>query len=130
MKPVYQYSILLWLGFIFVAIANAALREKVFKLFMGDLTAHQLSTVTFILISWGIFYLFFKKWGLQYSNTDLIIIGIGFFIATVLFEFGAGHFVFGNSWGNLFADYNLLNGRVWSLVLLALLTLPWLIGRK
>lgn len=130
MKAVYLSAIVLWFGFIPVALLNAALREKILKLFVNDLTAHQLSTVTFILLSSIIFFIFFKKLGLQYTNNDLIIIGIGFFVATILFEFVAGHYVFGNSWEKLFIDYNLLKGRVWSLVLLALLTLPWLIGRK
>lgn len=130
MKPVFIYSIFLWISFIFVAIANAALRENVFKLFVGELTAHQLSTVTFILATWVIFYIFFKKLNLQYTNNDLIAIGIGFFVATILFEFIAGHYVFGNSWAKLLADYNIFKGRVWSFVLLSLLSLPWLIGRK
>jgi len=33
------------------------------------------------------------------------------------------------SWATLFADYNLLRGRIWILVLVATFIAPWLAGR-
>jgi hypothetical protein len=43
---------------------------------------------------------------------------------TVCFEFVTGHYLFGNSWARLCADYRFWEGRLWSLVLLAQLTGP------
>jgi hypothetical protein len=37
---------------------------------------------------------------------------------TVIFEFVFGHYVIGHPWRKLFHDYNLLEGRVWVLVLI------------
>ena len=35
---------------------------------------------------------------------------------TLVFEFLGGHFIFGKPWAELLADYNLLAGRIWSMV--------------
>jgi hypothetical protein len=40
-----------------------------------------------------------------------------------------GHFVVGHPWARLFADYDLLSGRVWSVFLLWILFMPWLFYR-
>jgi hypothetical protein len=37
---------------------------------------------------------------------------------TLAFEFLAGHYLFGNPWSKLLADYNLLRGHIWVLVLI------------
>lgn len=39
-------------------------------------------------------------------------------ILTVVFEFSFGHYVVGGSWSKLLSDYNILDGRVWSLFIL------------
>lgn len=130
MKPIYLYSILFWLLLAVVAIINGIVRNSVYRQYVGDLAAHHISTAIFISVMFGLMYVFFKKSGLEYSNSDLIPIGVGLLIGTIAFEFIAGHYVFGNSWEKLLADYNIFRGRVWSLVLLALLFGPWIIGRK
>jgi len=43
---------------------------------------------------------------------------------TLAFEFGAGHYLFHTPWAALIADYNILRGRLWILVLAATLTAP------
>jgi hypothetical protein len=50
-------------------------------------------------------------------------------VLTVLFEFGFGHFVMGNSWDTLLADYNVLEGRIWVMVLITETVAPYLMGR-
>jgi hypothetical protein len=50
-------------------------------------------------------------------------------ILTVVFEFLAGHYLFENSWDRLIADYNMVRGRVWVLVLFASFFAPrWAAG--
>jgi hypothetical protein len=52
---------------------------------------------------------------------------------TVLFEFVFGHYVLGNSWDVLLADYRIWQGRLWSLVLISEAIAPvitaWIINR-
>ena len=52
------------------------------------------------------------------------MVGTVWVALTVAFEFVAGHYVFGNSWERLIADYNVFRGRIWILVLLMNLFAP------
>jgi ABC-type glycerol-3-phosphate transport system permease component len=56
--------------------------------------------------------------------TQAIAIGTIWLILTVAFEFFFGRYVGNHPWSRLLADYNLLAGRLWGLVLLAVATLP------
>ena len=58
----------------------------------------------------------------------LLGLGLSWMMATVLFEFGFGHYVAGHTWSRLFADYNVAAGRVWILVLLTILVTPSAVG--
>ncbi len=122
MKNIYKH-ILWWFAFPFIAIFNATLRELIYKKPLGDLAAHQISTVTGILFFGIIFYFIFKKWKIE-SVKHAILIGLIWLGLTILFEFGFGHYVMANSWQKLFHDYNLAEGRVWSLFLLWITIAP------
>lgn len=114
-----------WLIFLLLAIINAIIRESLYKPFLGDLLAHQLSSVIFIFIVLFLTYAFLRIGKLELNNTEAFLMGIAWLIATILFEFIAGHYIFGNPWERLFADYNLLEGRIWSLVLLTIFIAPY-----
>jgi len=58
------------------------------------------------------------------TKIDLLLIGALWLTLTVAFEFGFGHYVMGHSWRYLLADYNILKGRLWSLVLLVTFVSP------
>jgi hypothetical protein len=58
-----------------------------------------------------------------------VYIGAAWLVFTILFEFIAGHYVFGNPWESLIRDYNLLEGRIWSLVLLTIFVAPYLTNK-
>lgn len=49
---------------------------------------------------------------------------------TVVFEFGFGHYVMGHSWEMLLHDYNVLEGRLWVVVLAAVWAGPVLLQRR
>ncbi len=123
MKTFYKH-ILWWFIFPFVGILNGVLREATYKNFVGDLTAHQISTVTGILFFGIIFYFIFKKWEIK-SVKHAILIGLIWLGLTILFEFGFGHYIMGNSWQKLLHDYNIAEGRVWSLFLVWLTIAPF-----
>lgn len=114
-----------WFLFMVLAIINAILRNGVYKPIIGDLRAHQLSTIIFIAIILIVTYLVLRFSNLKLSTKEAFIIGIIWFVFTVCFEFLAGHYVFGNSWEHLIQDYNILEGRIWSLVLLTILFAPF-----
>ncbi|PTD93872.1 hypothetical protein C9439_05700 [archaeon SCG-AAA382B04] len=66
--------------------------------------------------------------GQGYSKLDLVLIGTFWFILTIFFEFIFGHYVMGHLWNKLLADYNILKGRIWILVLLTTLVAPLITG--
>ena len=122
-------TIATWFLFMILAIINAGLRNSVFKPKFGDLVAHQISTIIFILLILFITYSVFRFSNIELSNTETILIVAIWLISTIIFEFIAGYFVFGNSWEKLFADYNILRGKIWSLVLITLLFAPYISKR-
>ena len=115
-----------WFLFMILAIINAILRNGVYKPIIGDLRAHQLSTIIFIAIILIVTYLVFRFSKIELTTQQTFIIGTIWLLATICFEFIAGHFAFGNSWDKLLADYNILKGRIWSLVLIAIFFSPYL----
>jgi hypothetical protein len=117
MKIVLIYSAS-WLGMVILAILNGTIREKAYGNIMGELPAHQLSTLTgpillgmYILMLTGLFRI-------ESSSRQAFLIGSIWLLMTVVFEFIFGHYVMGHPWKRLLNDYNILKGRIWSLMLL------------
>ena len=123
MKIIYKH-ILWWFAFAFIAILNGALREVAYKKLVGDLSAHQISTATGIILFGIIFYFIFRKWKIE-SIKHAILVGLIWLGLTILFEFGFGHYMMGNPWQKLLHDYNLAEGRVWSLFLVWITIAPF-----
>jgi hypothetical protein len=117
-----------WLILAVVAIANGILRQATYGRHLSDLAAHQLSTLTGILLTGGVVFALNHFWPIHAAK-EAWIIGVCWLLMTVVFEFGFGHYVAGHSWARLFADYNLLEGRVWSLFLAWITVVPYLIWR-
>ena len=63
-------------------------------------------------------------WIAPRSVQDAWLIGITWVLLTVAFEFLGGHFLFGRPWKLLLADYNILAGRIWVMVLVVSLVTP------
>lgn len=121
--PVFVKYILAWFPMLLIAILNGTLREA-YKPFTGNLTAHQLSTVTLIIFFSFYIYYVTNKIPLT-SGLQALAIGMIWVILTLAFEFGFGRFR-GNSWSTLLEDYNLLKGRIWVLIPLWVLIAPYI----
>lgn len=122
------YALLLWILFFPFAIVNAGLRESVWTPRWGEHAGHVISTVIFLVVLLLAIYGFLRYLDVSYGAMDLWLLGVLWLVLTVLFEFGFGHYVMGNSWQALLHDYDLLEGRVWALIPLAWLIAPRLIG--
>ena len=121
----FKYA-LAWIPMVLVAIVNGWFREKILSKNLNELQAHQLSTVSFILLFGVYVWILFKIW-LPESNTQTFIIGLIWLIMTILFEFLFGHYVAGHSWQRLIEDYNIFKGRIWILVLIWISVAPYVI---
>jgi len=118
-----------WFLFMILAIINGAIRNKIYKPIVGDLTSHQISTIILIILIIVATYLILKFSDLKLSTSEAFLMGTILLVLTVTFELIIGHFVFGNTWEKLFADYNILKRRVWSLVLVTTFFAPYLTNK-
>jgi hypothetical protein len=115
-----------WFAILLMAIFNGAFRDVVLTPRLGDLGARAVSCLT--LASLIVFVTWISlPWVRPVSTTDAWRIGSMWLAMTLIFEFGAGHYLFRMPWTALLADYNLLAGRLWILVLIATLTAPTLV---
>ncbi|MEJ2422030.1 MAG: hypothetical protein P8018_10045 [Acidobacteriota bacterium] len=112
-----------WFGLAVVAVLNGILRVESYGRFMGELAAHQISTLVAILVLGALIW-FLTGWVRIQSPAQAVAIGLMWLVMTVLFEFGFGHFAAGHSWSKLLADYNLLKGRLWPLLLVWIAAAP------
>lgn len=113
---VWRRYLLAWLGGPVIGIANGVTRELAYKERVGELTAHQISTASAIALFAGYFWILGRRWPIPTRRTALAIGGT-WLVLTVAFEFGFGHYVDRKSWSELFADYNVAEGRSWPFVL-------------
>lgn len=120
--------LLFWLVLMLLAITNGIVRQAVYGPYLPELYAHQLSTLlAAILFSIAVWLLARRR--VPASPGQALQIGVLWLLLTLGFEFSFGHFVAGHSWARLLADYDLLSGRVWPLLLLWITFLPLLAYR-
>jgi hypothetical protein len=116
-------AVAVWFGIMLLAILNGAARDMLLVPRLGDLVARGVSCVTLAgtihLVAW-----FSLRWIAPPSIGDAWTIGVMWLAMTLAFEFLAGHYLFRTPWPTLLADYNLLAGRLWILVLAATLVAP------
>jgi hypothetical protein len=114
---------LAWLGGPVLGVLNGVVRRATYQRALGDLAAHQVSTVTAIGLFGTYIYLLDRRWPIGTAR-DAALIGSGWLAATAAFEFGFGHYVARTPWPTLLRDYDVTKGRVWGLFLLSLTAAP------
>ena len=122
---VLKYTIA-WIPMVFIAITNGVLRQYGYGRWMKELSAHQVSSLTAVVLFYLYTWILVKKWSLE-SSRQAVAVGIIWLCLTVAFEFLFGHYVANHPWSKLFQDYNLLSGRLWALVLLAVAAAPYVV---
>lgn len=117
-----------WFLMLLVSVANGVVRDLTYGKHMAELTAHQLSTVSSVLllgiVIWGFVRLYPPS-----SGKKALLIGLLWLALTVAFEFLFFHYVGGYAWAELRANYNVLQGRVWVLMLVWIAVAPFVFYR-
>ena len=117
-----------WFAIMLIAILNGAARDMLLVPRLGDPVARALSCLTLaaliVLVTWVSL-----RWIHPASLGDAWTIGVMWLAMTLTFEFVAGHYLFHTEWSTLLADYNLLAGRLWILVLVTTTVAPALVFR-
>jgi len=116
-------AIVIWVLLAVLAVATAGLRTGVITPRIGERWGHLVGTLIFCLVIFFVAWLSIG-WIGPARHRDTMYIGILWVVMTVAFEFLAGHYLFGNSWDKLLADYNLARGRIWVLVLISTYLAP------
>lgn len=121
-------TVIAWLPMPFIGVANGMLRQFFLLQYFSNFRAHQLSTLSLILLLIIYVALVYKKLSIK-SIKDAWLTGTCWAILTVFFEMAMGHFVSHLTFTEMLAAYNLLSGNLWSLVPLALLVIPFVFYR-
>jgi hypothetical protein len=106
-------------------VVNGAAREAWLIPRIGASAGHAVSSLSLsaliFLLSWLTI-----GWINPATARDAFLIGLVWLALTLAFEFLAGHYVFKTPWNELLADYDVLSGRIWVLVLVTTTLAPLL----
>jgi len=112
-----------WFPMLLIAVLNGIMREEWFRKHMNLTSAHQLSTISLIILFALYMALLFRNIRLRTASQALGV-GTMWMVMTLLFEFGFGRWR-GNSWETLLEDYNILKGHIWIFVPLWICMAPY-----
>lgn len=116
-----------WAGAAAIGMTNAFLREAAFS-GLGELRAHQLSTITLLMFlaayMWAV-----ERWERLPSTRTAVQVGVLWAGLTVLFEFAVGLVVTRQPLSQLLGAYDIRAGRVWALVPLWMAVGPAIVRR-
>lgn len=117
-----------WFTIMLVAILNGAARDLLLVPRLGDVVARALSCVTLASLILVVASMSLP-WIHPTSIGNAWNVGAMWLGMTLAFEFLVGHYLFRTPWPTLLADYNVLAGRLWILVLVATIAAPALVFR-
>ena len=118
---------LCWFPMLLLAIINGTARDLWYKKYVGEITAHQISTVSLILLFGFYIWLVMKKYPPK-SGTQAIYVGLFWLTLTLAFEFGFG-LMRGRTLTQLLGEYDIMKGRIWILIPVWVLLAPYLFFR-
>jgi hypothetical protein len=111
-----------WVGVAGVGILNGAL-HRLYSGPLGELRAHQLSGATFVAMYALYLRAVSRRWQLRHARTAARV-GVVWAAGAVAFDTLVGHYLAGDSWGDVTREYDLRRGRIWGLVVLAIAVGP------
>lgn len=121
-------AVKIWLTILPIAFINGTLRVFVINRLVGERAAHIASTLFLSVAAFFVILFFVKRTPGVFATGDLLLAGAVLVFLTVVFEFALGGFS-GKTWEEMLADYHVLKGRIWPLVLFVEFLGP-LIARK
>jgi hypothetical protein len=118
-----------WLLLLVIAVLSGTLRAALLEPRVGEQTAHVVGTLAVVALFAAVITATVRWIVPDLAPRRLITLGVAWTAATVIFEFAFGRYIAGHPWDTLLEDYNLAQGRLWTLVILTLLLTPTLAGR-
>ncbi len=133
MNRFYLKSIAFWFILLSMALVNAVIRETTYKPLLEPIIgiwAHQISSLTAILLFALAIYAFLKNVHQNYRSRDLYFVGLIWMIMTIVFETGMNVFIRHLNLTEVLQTYYFWRGDTWFFVLLSLVILPAVIAKK
>lgn len=121
------YPLGLWLVMAVLAVINGGMREVLLIPRIGERRGHVISTAVLVIVILVVSGLFFATTDIDYTRGELFLIGLGWTVLTVGFEFLVGHLE-GTPPAETVAQYDVRQGHVWIAVPVTLLASPLLFG--
>lgn len=131
-KNFYQSSLKFWFVLLALALINATIRETTYKPLLTPYIgawAHQISSLTGIILFFLAIYFFLKKTKHKYHQKDLVNIGLIWILMTIIFESFMNIFIRHLNFQQVLQTYYFWQGDTWFFVLLSLLTSPLIVHR-
>lgn len=117
--------VIYWLPMIALAFVNAMIREFILTKQFTTTQTQQLSTLTLTILCGIYIWLIFPNLQIPDASRALFV-GFLWVLFTIVFEFSLGRLT-GHSWQSLLFEYNVFAGKMWSLFLVCLLFLPYIV---
>ena len=114
-----------WLVILVLAILNGTLREKFLIPSFGTFTALIVSGLILSVLIFLVALIAIPGFG-SLSTKEYWLIGLGWLVMTLIFEFSFGLFVEHKALSELLEAYTFKGGNIWPLVLASTLVSPWL----
>jgi hypothetical protein len=120
-------ALAVWLAILILAVANGIFREAVLIPTLGKAPGLVLSGILLSLAILATAYLCLP-WLAVRSASQLLLIGLGWLVLTLVFEFSFG-LLRGVLPTEILAAYTFKGGNIWPLVLLVTAAAPWLAAK-
>lgn len=120
-----KLAFFVWVAMVVIAIANGIFGEKVVSPAIGAYPGHlyRVGVACAVIFAFGHYYALKTAGGDPWYLGPLAA-GVQWFFSSLIFEFLFGHYVFGLPWQKITSEYRIMEGKLWSLVLLSELVAP------
>ena len=120
-------ALVIWFAILVLAVVNGLLREKVLIPSLGAVPSMILSGILLSCLILAVAYLFLPWLGTRVS-AQLLLIGAGWLVLTLIFELSFGLFR-GMAPDEIIEAYTFKGGNIWPIVLLVTALSPWLAAK-
>ena len=120
-------AIAIWAGILVLAVLNGALREAIIIPKLGTAAGLMLSGLILSTLIFVVAYLSLPWLGTR-RPAELVGIGFGWLVLTLIFEFSFGLWL-GKSWQVLLEAYTFNGGNIWPIVLVVTALAPYLAAK-
>lgn len=121
-----KVAFVFWIIMVLIAIANGFFGQFVMTRFLGDYGSHLYRTFFAVAVIFIASHIYVRYTGIAGIYAPAVLTGLFWAASSLTFEFGFGHYVFKLPWEKITSEYDISNGRLWSLVIISEALSPFL----